>query len=291
MDDGGVDGGFLPAVSAVFGWIYFTLWSLSFYPQALLNFRRRSTTGTTVDFPFLNVLGFTSYFASNLALYYSRDVRQQYAARNSGLTPTVQFNDVVFALHGLVLSVITASQYLVGTSLWRFPVYNPGSRPSRFAVGLTAGACLGVAATYLIVGSARSRAGGHVDPAVDWCELDVVYALGYVKLAVTLVKYTPQLLTNIRNKSTEGWSIAQILLDLTGGVLSIAQQGIDSYLQHDWSGITSNPVKFGLGQISIFFDLLFILQHYVIYRKKRVDQHRGNETERLLRPGGDRRLD
>lgn len=213
-------------------------------------------------------------------------MRKQYAARNNGLTPTVQVNDVVFALHGLVLSVITASQYLVGTSLWRFPTYNPGSRPSRFASGLTVGALIGVAITYTIVGAT----GRTVDPAVDWCDLDVVYALGYVKLAVTLVKYTPQLLANIRNQSTEGWSIWQILLDITGGVLSITQQGIDSYLQHNWSGITSNPVKFGLGQISIFFDVLFILQHYVIYRKKDKD-HSGGETDRLLPPGEERRLD
>ncbi|KAM3545033.1 hypothetical protein ARSEF1564_002078 [Beauveria bassiana] len=293
-DDGG-GGGFLPFISAGFGWIYFTLWSLSFYPQALLNFRRRSTTGTTVDFPWLNVLGFSAYSASNIALYYSPAVRRQYAARNSRLTPTVQFNDVVFALHGLVLSAITASQYLVGGSLWRFPRtthhhhsnVNPGARPSRLALGLTAGAFVGVGATALLVLGARSG-GRDVDPVVDWCDLDVVYALGYVKIAVTLVKYTPQLLTNIRNQSTEGWSIWQILLDITGGLLSIAQQGIDSYLQHDWSGITSNPVKFGLGQISIFFDLLFILQHYVLYRKKGVD---GTETERLLPPGEERRLD
>ncbi|KAM3435775.1 hypothetical protein NHJ13734_005382 [Beauveria thailandica] len=292
---GGGGGGLLPFISAGFGWVYFTLWSLSFYPQALLNFRRRSTTGTTVDFPWLNVLGFSAYSVSNIALYSSSAVRRQYAARNSGLTPTVQFNDVVFALHGLLLSAITASQYLVGSSLWRFPrtTYhhhnnvNPGARPGRLALGLTAGAFVGVGATALLVVGARSG-GRNVDPVVDWCDLDVVYALGYVKIAVTLVKYTPQLLTNIHNQSTEGWSIWQILLDITGGLLSIAQQGIDSYLQHDWSGITSNPVKFGLGQISIFFDLLFILQHYVLYRKKGVD---GNETERLLPPGEERRLD
>ncbi|KAJ3478348.1 hypothetical protein NLG97_g8603 [Lecanicillium saksenae] len=278
---------FLPFLSAAFGWIYFILWSMSFYPQALLNFRRRSTTGTTVDFAFLNTLGFASYFASTVALYYSEGVRKQYGARNKGNTPTVQFNDVAFALHGLILCIITASQYLAGTSLWRFPTYNPGSRPSRFAIGFTAGAVLGVAVVYTIVGA---RSGGRViDPAVDWCDLDVVYALGYVKIAVTLVKYTPQLLVNMRNKSTEGWSIGQILMDISGGVLSVAQQSIDSYLQHDWSGITSNPVKFGLGQISVCYDICFILQHYVIYRKK----NKGNrdETERLLPPGEERRLD
>lgn len=47
----------LAPLSALFGWVYTFCWSASFYPQPLLNFRRRSTSGTTVDFPFLNVLG------------------------------------------------------------------------------------------------------------------------------------------------------------------------------------------------------------------------------------------
>ena len=155
-------------------------------------------------------------------------------------------------------------------------------------LGLTTGAFVGVAITYVIVGA---QSGGRaVDPASGWCDLDVVYALGYVKLVVTLVKYTPQLLANIRNQSTEGWAIGQILLDITGGVLSVMQQAIDSYLQHNWSGITANPVKFGLGQISIFFDVLFMIQHYVIYRRKESDPRRG-ESETLLPPGEERRLD
>lgn len=49
--------GLLTFLSGVFGWVYFLAWSASFYPQALLNWRRRSTSGTTVDFPFINVLG------------------------------------------------------------------------------------------------------------------------------------------------------------------------------------------------------------------------------------------
>jgi cystinosin len=76
----------------------------------------------------------------------------------------------------------------------------------------------------------------------------------------------PQVLTNYFNRSTHGWSIHQILLDLIGGVLSLAQLGIDSYLQHDWSGVTGNPVKFSLGNIAIVFDLVFIVQHYCLYR-------------------------
>lgn len=92
--------------------------------------------------------------------------------------------------------------------------------------------------------------------------------MSYVKLLVTFVKYIPQVLTNYRNRSTAGWSIAQILLDFMGGILSISQLSIDSYLQRDWSGITGNPVKLALGNVSICFDVIFIVQHYVIYAGK-----------------------
>lgn len=49
--------GFFNVLSALFGWVYTFCWSLSFYPQPLLNFSRKSTSGTTVDFPLINCLG------------------------------------------------------------------------------------------------------------------------------------------------------------------------------------------------------------------------------------------
>ena len=91
--------------------------------------------------------------------------------------------------------------------------------------------------------------------------------MGFVKIVVTLCKYTPQAILNYRRKSTEGWSIHQILLDLTGGMLSLTQLIIDCSLQADWSGMTGNPVKLGLANISMFFDVVFIVQHFWLYRK------------------------
>jgi len=93
-----------------------------------------------------------------------------------------------------------------------------------------------------------------------------VYTIGYIKLVATLVKYMPQVFVNYRRQSTEGWSIWQVLLDITGGILSMVQLVIDASFQGDWSGITGNPTKLGLGYISIFFDIIFIIQHYVLYK-------------------------
>lgn len=99
----------------------------------------------------------------------------------------------------------------------------------------------------------------------------------------------PQVLTNYRNSSTHGWSIAQVLLDFAGGLLSIAQLGIDSYLQHDWSGVTGNPVKFALGNISIFFDVIFMVQHYFLYRGRKGEAFAEGEEDPLI--GREERVD
>ena len=34
----------------------------------------------------------------------------------------------------------------------------------------------------------------------------------------------------------------------------------------DWKSIFGNPTKFGLGLITILFDLIFMLQHYILFR-------------------------
>lgn len=97
-----------------------------------------------------------------------------------------------------------------------------------------------------------------------------------------MIKYMPQVLTNYRNRSTQGWSIAQILLDFVGGVLSISQLGIDSFIQHDWSGITGNPVKLALGNFSICFDIVFMIQHYCLYSGKRRKSFHDDDEDPLL---------
>lgn len=267
---------FLEIISLLFGWIYTFCWSLSFYPQPILNFRRKSTSGTTIDFPAINILGFVAYFISNVAFLYSPQIRREYALRHHGLTPTVQFNDVAFAAHAIIISAITLSQFT--PSLWGFEKRRGvGANISRGILGIQVGSFLGVAIVIFIV---LGRHGD--DPKTGWGWIDVIYAVSYIKLFITLVKYMPQVLTNYRNHSTHGWSIAQILLDFAGGILSIAQLSIDSYLQGDWSGITGNPVKLALGNVSMFFDIIFFIQHYWLYRGVKGKMLEDGEQDPLL---------
>ena len=49
--------------SMILGWTYFLAWSVSFYPQAVLNWERRSVVGLSLDFTALNVVGAAPPFA------------------------------------------------------------------------------------------------------------------------------------------------------------------------------------------------------------------------------------
>jgi cystinosin len=83
---------------------------------------------------------------------------------------------------------------------------------------------------------------------------------------------------NYKRKSTDGWSIANIMLDFTGGSFSLLQDIIKSvgHGTSPFSGGGFNIVKWMLGIMSIFFDIIFMLQHYVFYR------HAGKKTDEQL---------
>ena len=93
-------------VSAALGGAYFVAWSVSFWPQVLLNKQRKTTVGLSPDFAVLNAFAFAAYTAYTVALYASPRVRHQYK-RHHDHAPEVRFADVLFCLHALLLSSVT----------------------------------------------------------------------------------------------------------------------------------------------------------------------------------------
>ncbi|KAG6614397.1 Lysosomal Cystine Transporter (LCT) Family [Phytophthora cinnamomi] len=112
--------------------------------------------------------------------------------------------------------------------------------------------------------------------------LNLLYLLSYVKLMTTLVKCLPQIALNYQRKSTVGWTIWNVLLDIAGGLLSIGQQVLDAAATDDWTAMTGDPVKFSLGFVSIIVDVVFILQHYVFYAENNHFMLHGGEAQPFL---------
>lgn len=155
------------------------MWSLSFYPQPLLNYQRRSTSGVTVDFPLLNVLGFACYTIYTSALLFNCSIRKEYATRHpTSPEPTVRLNDFAFALHALIICIVTYTQFW--SSLWGFERLE-GKRASRVVQGIFCGSIASLAVVGLIAaGSSKNSAG-----LKTWSTIDVVSTHGrqdYLKL-------------------------------------------------------------------------------------------------------------
>ncbi|CED82782.1 Cystine transporter Cystinosin [Phaffia rhodozyma] len=243
------DSSFLSFVSGALGWLYFTAWSASFYPQVILNYQRKSVAGFSPDFYIGNPVGHLSLAIFNTVLFFSQKARGQYAERHHGSIPTVEPSDVAFALHASTLAVFTLAQALY----YPAPASQKLSIVNRITLPIIGVAMLVLA---IVVG-----AGWTSLELLDW-----LYGFSYIKLYITVSKYVPQAYLNYRRRSTTGWSIGNVVLDVIGASLSMIQLVLDSYRYDDLvGGVFGNPAKLGLSFFTFAFDGLFLLQHYVLY--------------------------
>jgi len=207
-------------------------------------------------------------------LFWDEDVKEEYRRRNGGEANTVQSNDVAFAFHAFVLSCVVMGQVFY----FRAPnQHSDDDNDDDGDNGGGGGRCRNstsiltlfhpMTKRFLILISLSSITFATLvyRGAYNLEFLDFLYFLSSIKLTITIVKYIPQVLMNYRRKSTDGWNVWNVLLDFSGGTLSTLQLVLDCVDMGDWNGISGNWTKFGLGFVSIVFDVVFMLQHYVLY--------------------------
>ncbi|KAK8923840.1 hypothetical protein KSP39_PZI019287 [Platanthera zijinensis] len=236
---------YLEVTYQVLGWIAFFSWSFSFYPQVILNFKRKSVVGLNFDFLVLNFTKHSSYLIYNAALFFSSEIQRQYREKYGydELIP-VAANDVAFSIHAVLLTVFTLSQVLI---------YERGIQKVSKSCILISSAAWSAALVCLIVAW----------PKHSWLWLISVF--NSIQVIMTAIKYIPQVFMNFKRKSTVGWSIGNILLDLIGGLLNFGQMSVQSIDQKTGINFYGNIGKTLLSLEVVIFDVLFILQHYVFY--------------------------
>ncbi|XP_059003561.1 cystinosin isoform X4 [Mustela lutreola] len=212
----------ISTINQVIGWIYFVAWSISFYPQVITNWRRKSVIGLSFDFVALNLTGFVAYSVFNIGLLWVPSIKEQFFLKYPNGVNPVDNNDVFFSLHAVALTLVVMVQCFL---------YEQGNQ--------------------------------HVSwPTISFLVLSWVFVL------ITVILAAVGAYMNFYYKSTEGWSIGNVLLDFTGGSFSLLQMFLQSYNNDQWTLIFGDPTKFGLGIFSIFFDVVFFIQHFCLYRNK-----------------------
>lgn len=236
-------------ISAIMGWWYFLAWSVSFFPQIYINYRRKSCIGQSFDYLFLNLLGFASYTVFNVCFFFSDEIKQEYADRFNSKNE-VQINDVGFAVMALILTTY---------NIWQAFTYERGgqvlTKPVYYFMMLSV--VFGCVWALILCFGVRTK--------VFFNPLDLLYGLSMLKLAISVYKYIPQIYLNYSRKTTAGWNIYNVLLDFTGGSLSVAQELMDAQRNDTWSALAGNAAKFGLGSFSVIYDIIMMIQHYCLY--------------------------
>jgi cystinosin len=65
---------------------------------------------------------------------------------------------------------------------------------------------------------------------------------------------------NVQRQSTVGWSITNVILDFMGGSMSLLQ----------------------LGFVSLSFDIIFMVQHFILYSDADADAAQDDDTSHLV---------
>eukprot|EP00262_Sarcandra_glabra_P014522 TRINITY_DN426_c0_g1_i1.p1 TRINITY_DN426_c0_g1~~TRINITY_DN426_c0_g1_i1.p1 ORF type:complete len:276 (-),score=32.57 TRINITY_DN426_c0_g1_i1:34-861(-) len=254
----------LEVLYEVLGWIAFFSWSFSFYPQVILNYKRKSVVGLNFDFLVLNLIKHSSYLIYNASMYFSSAIQMQYYEEfGYGEMIPVAANDVAFSIHAVLLTAIALCQVFI---------YERGNQ----RVSKT---CIGISSTVLVCAAVCVIIAW---PNQSWLWLISVF--NTIQVVMTAIKYIPQAYMNFRRKSTDGWSIGNILLDLVGGVTSFGQMGVQSIDQGTLVNFYGNIGKTLLSLEVVIFDFFFIFQHYVLYPLVKVKVISGVDEENLAAP-------
>jgi len=176
-------------ISSIIGYIYFVSWSVSYYPQLITNYQKKSIDGLSTDASILAVLNYTCYALYNGFFFWDETIRQEYKDRHGpDATVTVQSNDVAFSIHALIL-----------TFFLLFQIFYYGGFQSQPISSITKG----------IVFAVLALSGGYIAciQIYGWLWIDFLYLMATIKLILTILTYLPQIILNAQRKSTSGWNV------------------------------------------------------------------------------------
>ncbi|XP_030948601.1 cystinosin homolog [Quercus lobata] len=229
----------------VLGWTAFSSWSIGYYPQIILNFRRKSVVGLSFDFAVLNLMKHSTYLIYNASLYFSSVIQKQYYEKYGyeQMLP-VAANDVAFSTHAVLAT---------STIVFQILIYDRGSQKvSKIAIAMIFAVFFFAAVCFFLA-----------LPSHSWLWLISIF--NSIQAFMTVIKYIPQAVMNFTRKSTAGFSIGYILLDFTGGTTNFLQMIVQSIDQGSLVNFFGNLGKMLVSLVSIFFDLIFMCQRYVLY--------------------------
>nr|OQO21735.1 hypothetical protein B0A51_09087 [Rachicladosporium sp. CCFEE 5018] len=187
-------------------WLVFFV--LSLWPQPIGNLVRRSTNGLTIDWPFWIVVGAMHQVGGGVLIASSKVIQDQFETRKGGWAVIGHENlglfGLILPLHAMVLGLTT----LVQTNLLP-PRSSKLSKTSSVLIWL----CVAASVASLIAIPLTSKRQLSTDGDGWWQWVDLINTYNTIAVVASLFKFIPQILSNHRRQSTQGFSMLQVGLD------------------------------------------------------------------------------
>lgn len=206
----------------------------------------------SIEFQIWNISGYLFYTIYNIWGYI---VQHNHSKEISN---SIKPNDIAFTVHGLLMTAAVCVQVI----LWRKPGTDKVSWVHVIMI-----ICMWILAVYNFVLAANDYIPYYRISNSPYA-YSAVQFLGFCKGFVTIIKYIPQIWLHYTTKSTKGFAIQNIMLDFGGGLFSFLQMMIDSIDTKDWGHFTSNVPKLVIACVSMFYDVVILIQHFVLYRSR-----------------------
>lgn len=170
------------ALSELFGWGYFVMWTFSMYPQICKNYYFRSVEGFSIDYATINPMGYFAYVIYN--------IQGSISNGKIGDTGQIDLNDVFYAVHGFACSLVIFVQTIIyerGKSV--------GSRWKRWSLAFVIAEFCILTAFFVMETwgwrAFRQTYAANVGPDFLAPHLSFVRMCGYIKALTSFVKYIP----------------------------------------------------------------------------------------------------
>ena len=240
-------------IIALLGISYVIIWSLSFYFQLFLILKVKHSEGYSIDFQIFNIFGFGFYTISNI----------HYMFQNGSNFDSII--DLIFSSHAFLISIV-----ILGLTFY----YPNKENKGHFGTYIMILILFVMTVIYFFLNNYW----------ILGCPNDLWIFMGMGKSIVSTLKYLYQIYLNKERETTEGFSIENIILDLTGGSLSLLQVILEIVKETGRSFFDdrTNIPKIGLSVVVIFFDFVLIYQHYFVFHEDVIAKKKEKSDKEMI---------
>ena len=250
---------YLDSACKICYWVCLSCWSLSYYGQLVLNNKSKSVKGYSLDYCLFNLIGFFVYSITCIFSFIDEVNTNQ-----------ISIGNLVFSIHGLILSAVLFKQTLLYSSDNQDESFSSFSLYSFTSI-----------ITMLSILLFCEKVDSLYDPNILSKDQNFKFnsesLSGVIIIYCTFFKYLSQLLLNYKNTSTIGFSSINVYLELSGSVFCLAQGIISAINNEDF-----NIVKCIICSFSFAFSFIFIIQR-LIYKNNQGEVNKDNEYDNSLK--------